>query len=81
MASGRDIWDSAEKLVGEGSARSANAMRFYALAKMLAEAETAMLTGDDAKSAEQLRELQAHSEKLVGILVPKRKRAPSLVAA
>jgi hypothetical protein len=55
-------------------------MRFYALARMLAEAETSALTGFDAEAAEQLRELQAHAEKLVGMLAPDRRAKPNLVA-
>ena len=81
MANGKEVWASAEKLKDKGGARSANAMRFYALTRMLAEAETAMLTGSEAESAELVRELQAHCEKMIAILAPDRKIGPTLVAA
>jgi hypothetical protein len=81
MANGKEVWASAEKLNDKGGARSANAMRFYALTRMLAEAETAMLTGSEAESAELMRELQAHCEKMIAILAPDRKTGPTLVAA
>lgn len=81
MANGKEVWASAEKLMDKGGARSANAMRFYALTRMLAEAETAMLTGSEAQSAELMRELQAHCEKMIAILSPERKTGPTLVAA
>ena len=81
MARGKDIWEAADKSTKGGMDRSANAMRFYALARMLAEAETSALTGSDVEAAQQLRELQAHAEKLVSLLVPDQKGKPSLVAA
>ena len=81
MANGKEVWDSVEKLVDKGGARSANAMRFYALTRMLAEAENAMLIGSDAEAADLVRELQAHCEKMIGILAPERKKGPTLVAA
>jgi hypothetical protein len=81
MANGMDVWASADKLVGKDGARSANAMRFYALARMLAEAETAMLMGRSLESAELVRELQAHCEKMIAILAPELKTGPTLVAA
>ena len=81
MADGKEIWASADTIAEDGQVRSANAMRFYALSKMLAQAETLMLTGEDARSAEQLRELQVHCEKMLTILSPGRKQGPTLVAA
>lgn len=81
MASGKDMWASAEQLIDESKARSANAMRFYALNRMLAEAETAMLTGNVAEAAERIRELQAHCEKMIAILVPEPANGPRVVAA
>ncbi len=44
MTSGKDLWKSADEYAGRSGAKSAKAMRFYALGKMLAEAETAGLT-------------------------------------
>ena len=81
MARGKEIWEAADKGTKSGNQRSANAMRFYALSRMLAEAETSALSGLDAEAAEQLRELQAHAEKLVTMLAPDKKGRPSLVAA
>jgi hypothetical protein len=81
MADGKEVWDSAGKLLDKSGVRSANAMRFYALTKMLAAAETSMLTGENAQSAERLRELQVHCEKMLAILSPERKKGPTLVAA
>ena len=74
MANGKEVWDSAEKLADKGGAPSANAMRFYALTRMLAEAETAVLIGSDAEAADLVRELQAHCEKMIGILSPEQRR-------
>ncbi len=51
MARGKAIWEAAESDSRNGGQRSANAMRFYALARMLAEAETSVLTGSDAEAA------------------------------
>ncbi len=78
---GKEIWDAAEKETKTGDTRSANLMRFYALARMLDEAQTSVLTGRDIEAAEQLRELQAHCEKLIAVLAPEQKGRPKLVAA
>jgi hypothetical protein len=81
MTSGRDLWKSADEYAGRCGAQSAKAMRFYALGKMLAEAESAGLTECDVDAAEHLRELQAHCEKLIALLAPDKKVTPSLIAA
>ena len=77
MATGKEIWQAAD--AAQGAARSANIMRFYALNRMLSEAEGTALIEADAQAAEQLRELQAHVEKLVAMLAPAQqgKRASS----
>jgi len=62
MTGGRDLWKSAEEYSNRSDAKSAKAMRFYALSKMLAEAETAGLTDCDVDAAAHLRKLQAHCE-------------------
>jgi hypothetical protein len=80
MANGKEIWDSADELLDAGGARSANAMRFYALSKMLAEAETSMLMGEDVQCLERLRDLQVYCEKMLAVLSPACKR-PNLAAA
>ena len=82
MTSGKDLWASADEYAEDHrGVKSAKAMRFFALGKMLAEAETASLTDRDLDAAVHLRELQAHCEKLIGQLAPDKKGSPSLVAA
>jgi hypothetical protein len=78
---GKEIWDAAGKGTKSGTERSANAMRFYALARMLAEAETAALTGREAESARQLRELLARGEELAARLAAGETGPRDLVAA
>jgi hypothetical protein len=80
MARGKEIWEAASGSSKSWSERSANAMRFYALSRMLAEAEASALMGLDAEAAQQLRELQAHAEKLVGRLAPNTASQSNLVA-
>ena len=70
MPSGSELWQSAEEYADRCGAKSAKAMRFYALGKMLAEAETAALMDRDIDATEHLRELQAYCEKLVQLLAP-----------
>jgi hypothetical protein len=65
----------------DGSLRSAQAMRFYGLSKMLEAAELAARLGTKAEAVEYLREVQARCEKMVGILAPQEKASPKLVAA
>ena len=79
MATGIEIWQAADAV--QGNVKSANIMRFYALNRMLFEAEGTALIGGDAQAAVQLRELQAHVEKLVAMLAPEQKGRPKLVAA
>jgi hypothetical protein len=76
MSYGADKWKAGDCLAGAGSLRSAQGMRFYALSKMLEAAELAARLGSKAEVAEHLRELQAHCERMIGILAP-----PKLVAA
>jgi hypothetical protein len=68
MARGKEIWEAAAIGTKSGSERSANAMRFYALSRMLAEAETSALMGMEAEATQQLVELQAHVEILAARL-------------
>jgi hypothetical protein len=81
MSSGKDLWDSADDFAGRGGVRSVNAMRFYALAKMVAEAESAWLTGDEAQAVEHTRQLQAHCQKMVAGLGPNAVGKPTLIAS
>ena len=81
MSNGKDLWDAALEHGGKGGVRSIHAMRFYALAKMLAEAESAWLTDNDEQSVENLRRLQAHCEKMISELAPSTSVKPTLVSA
>ena len=81
MALGKDFWDSADDFSRMCGVQSAMAARFYALGRMLAEAEVASLSGCDEDAAQKLRELQAHCEKLVVMLAPVERGRPKLVSA
>jgi len=54
-------------------------MRFYALNKMLEAAELAARVGSKSEAVEHIRELQAHCEKMIGILAPDERWRPRLV--
>ena len=81
MSYGAEKWKVGDSFEKDNSLRSAQSMRFYALSKMLEAAEIAARIGTKAEAVEHLRELQAHCEKMVEILVPHEKRRPKLVAA
>ena len=81
MSYGADKWKAGDAFARERSLRSAQTMRFYALSKMLDAAELAARSGSKDEAVEHLRELQAHSEKMIGILAPPEKTRPKLVAA
>jgi len=81
MSYGADKWKAGDCFASEGSLRSAQAMRFYGLSKMLEAAELAARLSAKAEAVEHLRELQAHCEKMVSILAPQEKTRPKLVAA
>jgi hypothetical protein len=81
MPLGKDVWDAADDFSRMCGVQSATAARFYALGRMLAEAEVASLSGCNQDAAQKLRELQAHCEKLVVMLAPAEKGAPKLVTA
>lgn len=80
MQKGKEIWDAAQCDTKTGDAKSAHVMRMYALNQMLAEAETAVLTGDNERAAQCLCELQSYAEKLAELLAPKNMSQPSLAA-
>ena len=79
MSKAKELWDAAGELDGKFEVRSANAMRFYALAQMLAEAETSWLTRNTDQALLRLRELQAHCEKMVAELAPDKTLRPALI--
>ena len=81
MALGKDVSDSADNCSKVCGVQSPSAARFHALGRMLAEAEIASLSGCDHDAAQQLRELQAHCEKLIVMLAPAEKGRPKLVPA
>ena len=81
MSYGAEKWKVGDSFEKDTSLRSAQSMRFYALGKMLEAAEIAARIGTKAEAVEHLRELQAHCEKMVGILAPQEKKRPKLVAA
>jgi hypothetical protein len=81
MTLGKDVWDSADDFSKMCGVQSATAARFYALGRMLAEAEVASLSGCNQDAAQKLRELQAHCEKLVVMLAPGEQGRPKLVSA
>jgi hypothetical protein len=74
MERGRRLRGGAESTIGAGDA-------LLALSKMLEAAELAARLGTKTEAVEQLRELQAHCEKMIGILAPEEKTRPKLVAA
>ena len=81
MSNGKDLWDAALEHGAKGGVRSVHAMRFYALAKMLAEAESAWLTDNDKQSVKNLRQLQAHCEKMISQLAPDASAKPTLIVS
>jgi hypothetical protein len=79
MSKGKELWDAASMNDVKGGVRSANAMRFYSLATMLAEAETAWLTHDHDRSMELLRQLQNHCQKMIAELESDKPTRPALM--
>jgi hypothetical protein len=80
MQKGKEIWDAAQSETKTGDSKSAHVMRMYALSQMLAEAETAVLTGNAGRAAECLYELRLYAEPLAELLEPE-KKAQALAAA
>jgi hypothetical protein len=74
MSYGADRWQLGEEMAAEGTLRSAQSMRFYALSKMLEAAEIAARTGHKDEAALHIRELQAHCERMVSLLTPPKDR-------
>jgi hypothetical protein len=72
---------TADASAGAADARSAHVLRLHALTQKLAQAETAVLTGNDGRAADMLRDLQALCAELAGRLETEAKGGPSLVAA
>ena len=68
MTSAKDLWMSAETMGSSTDAKSSDAMRMYALGKMLADAEMAVLTHRRADAARHLTELRAYTDKMSSVL-------------
>jgi len=81
MSYGAEKWQAGDCFAGAGSLRSAQATRFFALIIMVEAAELAARHGLTTDAIEHLRELQAHCEKMIGIVATHEKRRPRLVAA
>ena len=76
---GVEIWQAADK---QGrNEKSAHLVRIYALVQMMAEAQSAVVKGEHANTVEHLRAVQAHAEKMIGMLAPEKKSKPTVVAA
>jgi hypothetical protein len=75
------IWETGSLLAAQGSEASANETRYFAIAEMLAQAESLTLLGRNQVAAVRLREMQAYVERLVGLLAPAEKVRPKLVDA
>ena len=65
MSDGREIWEAAEQGTKTGDLRSANCMRLFALGQILAQAETAVLVGDDQAAFAALHDLRVHTDKMI----------------
>jgi hypothetical protein len=76
MRDGKEIWLAADEGTKSGDERSANVMRLFALAQILAQAETAVLKDDVESAARHLRDLQSYTGELLAHLV-----RPALVDA
>jgi hypothetical protein len=59
MQDGKEIWNTAEAGTKLGDRKSANVMRLYALAQMLAQAESALLVEDEPLALQHLQTLRA----------------------
>jgi hypothetical protein len=75
MRDGKEIWDAALAGTKSGDSTSVKVMMVYALAQMLAQAESAVLQGDDAQAVQQLEAVRFYSERLVERIGPELKRA------
>ena len=73
MSYGSDRWRLSEQMAADGNHRSVQAMRFYALSKMLEAAEIAGRTGAKDEATQHIRELQAYCERMVALLNPETK--------
>ena len=68
MQDGKEMWNTAGAGTKLGDRKSANVMRLYALAQMLAQAESALLLEDEPLALQHLQTLRAHTEKMLSIL-------------
>ena len=68
MSRGEELWQTAETGTKTGDLKSRHVLRMYALAQMLAGAETALLKDDLQAAAVGLRELQRYATMLQELL-------------
>jgi hypothetical protein len=79
---GKEIWATAVEPTGAMVQPDFVARYcFYSLTTMLGQAEDAAVGGHSRQAIEKLRELQAHCEKMIGVLAPEHKGCPKIVAA
>ncbi len=57
----QEIWYAAEESATKGDLKSANFMRLFTLANVLAAAETAILVGDARRAVANLHELERYT--------------------
>jgi hypothetical protein len=74
---GKDIWDNA--VIQGRNQKSTNLVRIYALVQMIAEVQSAIVHDDRQMAVHHLREAQAYSERMVGLLLPAQQRALRLI--
>jgi len=68
MTRGEELWQAAETGTKTGDLKSQHVLQMYALAQMLAAAETALLKDDLQAAAVGLRELQRYATMLQELL-------------
>jgi hypothetical protein len=81
MTGAKELWETADEIGSSTGAKSSDAMRMYALGKVLAEAETAVLTHRRADAARHLAELRAYTEKMISMLQGTEAAQPKLAEA
>lgn len=65
-----DEWKAAENSAANGDLKSANTMRMFALARVLAAAETAILLGDALSATTSLRQLERYASLMADEIDP-----------
>jgi hypothetical protein len=81
MSSGRKLWADADEFAASFGPNTACRQHFLALKRMAEEAECAAQARSQQECIAHLRELQAHCERLIGVLAPNQRGRPKLVRA